>query len=424
MRLPVAFVSLALLLAGASRTWAHLPPGELREACARRRAALASSLPEGAAVLVRGAAWDERLPFRQTSDLHYLTGLDEPDVALVLTHERSTLFLPAADPVRGLWDGPRLAAGPATAEAFGLEEALPLDRLVEALAGLRRTGGTLYDSGPEPGPAGARPAGPLIAALRQVKDPLELARLRRAVEATRLGLVEAMRLAAPGVREDELAALLEYCFRRGGAQGTGFPSIVASGPNSCVLHHRASERPLEGGDLVILDVGAEVDRYTADVTRTIPASGRFGERQREVYELVLAAQAAGIAAVRPGATLAEVHRAALRVIEEAGQAGRFPHGTSHWLGLDVHDVGTEARLAPGMVLTVEPGVYLREEALGVRIEDDVLVTSTGSEVLSRAIPRAVEAIEALMAERGLGEFRPGKPLDASPAAPAPPRPWR
>jgi Xaa-Pro aminopeptidase len=227
--------------------------------------------------------------------------------------------------------------------------------------------------------------------------------LGRAIDITCSALLEAMASIGPGQFEYEIQATIDYVFMRYGAQRPGFSSIVGSGPNSCVLHHSANRRRAVKGDLVVLDVGAELFGYTADVTRTVPVSGRFSPRQREIYEIVLAAQKAGIAAVRPGVKLRDVHAAARKVIRDAGYARYFLHSTSHWLGLDVHDVGATSRtLEEGMVLTVEPGIYLSEEELGIRIEDDVLVTRNGRQVLSDGVPRSVKEIEALMKGRGVG----------------------
>jgi Xaa-Pro aminopeptidase len=205
--------------------------------------------------------------------------------------------------------------------------------------------------------------------------------------------------------EYQLEAVVEYTFRNHGADRVGFPSIVGSGPNNTTLHYDVNRRRIEAGELVVIDVGAEYGQYTADVTRTIPISGRFGPRQRAIYNLVLGAQQAAIDAVRPGRTLGELNRIARNYIDDhSGElCGRqscnrfFLHGLGHHLGMRVHDVGdTTMPLRPGMVFTIEPGLYLAEENLGVRIEDDILVTETGAEVLSAGAPRTVEEIEALM----------------------------
>jgi Xaa-Pro aminopeptidase len=247
----------------------------------------------------------------------------------------------------------------------------------------------------------------MIAQLRQIKDEEEVRRLRRAIAITGEALSEAMRQARPGMYEYELEGLIEYGFRRRGAERVGFPTIVGSGPNGTILHYDENRRQTRGGELVVMDVGAEYGYYTADVTRTIPISGRFDPRQRQLYELVLGAQQAAMDSVRPGSDLATLNRIARdhlrrhsgRLCGESGCDRYFLHGLSHWLGMNVHDVGAfNRRLEPGMVLTIEPGIYIPAESLGIRIEDDVLVTAAGGEVLSSGIPRTVEEVEQAMAE--------------------------
>jgi Xaa-Pro aminopeptidase len=217
-----------------------------------------------------------------------------------------------------------------------------------------------------------------------------------------------MQVAAPGAWEYELEAAAEGTFRRLGAERLGYPSIVGAGVNGTVLHYDENRARLADGDLVVMDLGAEFGYYSADVTRTIPASGRFTPRQRAIYNLVLGAQQAALDSVRPGVTIAQLTQIARRHIRD--QSGDlcapracdvyFIHDLSHWIGMDVHDVGSYATpLAPGMVFTIEPGIYLTAEKLGVRIEDDVLVTATGYELLSGGAPRTAEAIEKLMAGR-------------------------
>ena len=199
--------------------------------------------------------------------------------------------------------------------------------------------------------------------------------------------------------EYEVEAALEYQFRRAGSERPGFPSIVGSGPFSTVLHYDKSARRMEAGDVVVVDIGAEYGGYSADVTRTYPVSGKFSQRQREIYQIVLDAQRAALAQVKPGATIGEVHRAAMAYIQSKGYEKNFIHGTSHHIGLEVHDVGSTARaLEPNMVITVEPGIYIPEEQLGIRIEDDVLVTPAGYRMLS-PFPREISEIEALMQKR-------------------------
>ncbi len=244
----------------------------------------------------------------------------------------------------------------------------------------------------------------ILTGLRQVKSQAEIDLLTRAITITCDGTREAMRSIKPGMYEYQIQAILEYVYRREGAQRTGFSSIVGSGPNSCVLHYRDNTRQMKEGDLVVVDVGAEFGYYTADVTRTFPVSGKMSPRQKEIYEIVLQAQKEAFEIVRPGATMGEVHQKARDVIDAAGYGKFFIHGTSHWLGLDVHDVGQRHRkLEPGMVLTVEPGIYIPEEEIGVRIEDDLLVTDEGYLHLSAPLARELEEIERIQAEPGLEE---------------------
>jgi Xaa-Pro aminopeptidase len=243
----------------------------------------------------------------------------------------------------------------------------------------------------------------VLAPLRLIKDPEELSRLRRAANITADALKQALSHATPGAWEYEIEAIIEYTFRREGAERVGFPTIVGSGLNGATLHYDKNRRQTRSGELVVMDVGAEFGYYTADVTRTIPVSGRFTPRQQSLYNLVLGTQQAAIDAVRPGTNLGALERVARTYMRNhsgdlcrPGPCNRyFTHALSHWLGMDVHDVGAlNARFEPGMVLTVEPGIYIAAESLGIRIEDDVLVTNDGHEVLSQAAPRSVAAIEA------------------------------
>jgi Xaa-Pro aminopeptidase len=236
-----------------------------------------------------------------------------------------------------------------------------------------------------------------------VKAETEVALLRKAIDITMEAHREAAGVIAPGVFEYEVEGVLEYTFRRNGAERPAFPSIVGSGPFTTILHYDRNDRQMMDGDLVVVDIGAEYSGYAADVTRTYPVSGRFTDRQREIYQIVLDAQKAALERVRPGVAIGGpngVHAAAARVIAEAGYAEYFIHGTSHYLGLYVHDVGSSGRpLEAGMVLTVEPGIYLPEEGLGVRIEDDVLVTADGCKNLSAGLPRSSADVEAWMASQ-------------------------
>lgn len=406
-----------------------------------RRQALLERMGEGVAVIrsaqVRSITRDypQDSDFRQDNDFFYLTGLEAPGGWLVLSGGGAgevVLYLPARNPAEERWTGPQLGPGPEAVALTGIREVRPVERLADdlrSLAGrssgaaasgvyLKRDRGRLCErlasvaAGGCPELLGvteesARDLRPHLAALRLVKDEDELRRLRRAIEITAEAQRAAMQAMAPGLWEYEIEALIEYTFRRRGAERVGFPSIVGSGPNSTVLHYDKSRRQMEAGDLVVMDIGAEYGYYTADVTRTVPVSGKFTPRQRAIYELVLGAQEAALAATRPGVTIGELTRIAREYLRnnsgdlcgEVTCDRYFVHGLSHWLGMDVHDVGDyNTPLAPGMVFTIEPGIYLPGEGLGVRIEDDVLVTSTGAELLSGGAPRKVEEIERLMAE--------------------------
>ena len=398
------------------------------ELLARRRARLLESLA-GRLTVIGGERlrdierdYPQDSDFRQDANFFYLTGLEEPEGWLVLNAGApgaEILYLPPRSPAEETWTGRRLGPGPEASRLAGVQDVRAADRLP---ADLRRWVGegtevvvSLGDernralveqllSSPR---ARLTDAAPLLARLRLVKDHDELRRLRRAIDVTIEALLEVWRVTEPGLYEYEIEAVLEYVFRAQGAERVGFPSIVASGPNTTVLHYDKNRRRTEAGDLLVTDVGAEFGYYTADITRTIPVSGTFTPRQRAIYELVLGAQEAGLAEVRPGRTIRDAHAAATHYLDahsgdlcgERSCSTRFIHGLSHWLGLDVHDVGDIfTPFEPGMVLTVEPGVYLVDEDLGVRIEDVALVTAAGHELLTAALPRAPEEIESVMRE--------------------------
>ncbi len=371
----------------------------------RRRAALLDRVGDGV-IVVRSAElrsiegdYPQDSDYRENNGFFYLTGLEAPGGVLVMVASRSKadevrLYLPPRDRAAERWTGPRLGPDDEARRLTGITDVRSAELVEREVAQLTR---------------GAEPVDvePVLASLRLVKDAEEMRRLERAIELT----VDAHRAAAralePGMWEYELEAIIEFTFRAGGAERVGFPSIVGSGPNSTVLHYDRSRRRMEAGDLVVVDIGAEWGYYSADVTRTYPVSGTFTARQRAIYDLVLGAQEAALAKVRPGVTIAQLYAAARGHMEAnsgdlcgAESCARFfVHGLSHWLGMDVHDVGSyDEPLRPGMVLTVEPGIYIPEESLGVRIEDDVLVTETGYELLSDGAPRRAEDVERLMRE--------------------------
>lgn len=443
---------------------------------ARRRAALARELADGV-LFVPGAPapLQDYLPFFQEPNFRYLTGLTEPDAALVIDARdgRTTeyLFVPPRNPEREVWEGARL--GPERAAELTGMRAATADRLVPLLDSLLSGGGRLYttetvaDSGD---PLAVRSptqqavariatrqpdvrvvsAAPEIRRLRAEKSPAELDRIRRAVEITVLAHRAAMRTLEPGMNEFELQALIEYTFRRYGAERPAFATIVGSGPNATTLHYNADDRFIDDGAVVVMDIGAAYAGYAADVTRTVPVSGRFSDDQRAIYEIVLAAQKAAERRARPGATWPQLNAAAreelasglarLGLIEapdatyDCGTANTrrdcsqyslfYLHGLGHGIGLDVHDpdVADYEPFRPGSAFTIEPGLYVRADALeylpeternramieqlrpaveryrniGVRIEDDFMVTDAGVERISVGAPREIDEIEALM----------------------------
>jgi len=400
---------------------------------------------------------DTHYPFRQDSDFWYLTGFGHPNAAAVLRRTDGpayTLYVEPRQREAEIWTGYRPGLEGAVRdhgadEAHAREElaaAIPrivdgarrvyhvlgrdadLDRhLIEALEAMRLRSRT----GAVP-PAEIVDPRSIVHEMRLVKDDAEIETMRRAAAITCEAHREAARLAHGGHYEYELEAVLDYTFRRRGAAGPAYPSIVAGGANACVLHYVANDQKLEDGRLLLIDAGCELDGYASDVTRTYPVGGRFAGAGRAVYEAVLDAQKAAIALAAPGVTLRDVHDVAVRRLSEnliglgllAGSAGEavqseayrayFMHHTSHWLGLDVHDAGSYTRdgsprpLEPGMVFTVEPGLYIAPDAdtaeprlrgIGVRIEDDVLVTADGHEVLTAAIPKDPEDVESWVNDR-------------------------
>lgn len=424
----------------------------------RRRSALARTLKQGVVVLptarevLRNA--DSPFDFRWDSDFYYLTGFREPEAVVVIKlgrKPRHLLFCREKNVEREIWDGYRF--GPeAAAEAFAFDAAHPisdLDRMMpdllanEAVVHTPLGADPVWDqrvmgwlnavrersrSGVE-APSEVRDVRGLLGEMRLIKDSSELALMRRAAAISSAAHARAMRSARGGQREYQVEAELMHEFLSRGARAAAYGSIVASGANACVLHYRENSAELRQGDLLLIDAGCELDSYASDITRTFPIGSRFSAAQRDVYELVLASQLAGIRAVRPGAGYDDFHQAAVKVlaqgfidlklcrgsldgvIESGAYRSFYMHRTGHWLGLDVHDAGAYkkdgrwVKLRPGMVVTVEPGCYIRPGPkvpkalwnIGVRIEDDVLVTARGREVLTAACPKTVAEIEALTA---------------------------
>ena len=379
---------------------------------------------------------DEYVPDKS---FYYLTGCAEPGAVLLLTPgedaPQETLFLAKRDSRQEQWTGPRMGPGRDTARRLGIQQVLNLDELPTTITERVPPRGKVYANLPllshrestgdcclEPWVrlcrwlphANILDAGPEVAFLRMKKSEWEIKKIRRAVEITMAGHRHALSAIAPGRFEYEVEAAIEYQFRSQGATGPAFPSIVGSGLNATILHYAENNRRMSSGDLVVIDVGAEFEGYSADVTRTYPVSGRFTHRQKEIYNIVLAAQKAALKQVRPGVKFdrsGPIHQAAFETIDSHGRdrqgrgLGRyFIHGTGHHLGLEVHDPVSDLGrpLEPGMVITIEPGIYIPEENLGVRIEDDVLVTRDGYRILSQELPREAEEIEKMIREKREG----------------------
>jgi len=394
--------------------------------------------------------------YRAHSDLYWLTGFEEPEAVAVLStlgDKPFTLFVRPRDKEKEIWTG-RRAGTEGAVKSFGADQAFEIEKLDAELPKLVGSARTLFYrvGGDDPefdarvakllrslrararagvnAPPRIEDPGQIVHELRLRKEPREVEALRKAVELTRKGHLASMKAGRPGAHEYELHALLEREFRYGGGRGWGYYPIVAAGENATVLHYNDNRAQIREGELVLIDAGAEYDLYTADVTRTFPASGRFTEAQHALYQLVLDAADACIAATRPGETIEGLHERAVRILTEGmvrlgllkGEVDQlikentfrryYMHRTSHWLGLDVHDVGNYAvdgkprPLEPGMVFTVEPGLYVASDdetapaelrGIGIRIEDDILVTGSGHENLTRAIPRTVKDVEAACA---------------------------
>jgi Xaa-Pro aminopeptidase len=425
---------------------------------ARRRAYLDALGPDSVAVVSslpeRLRNGDAHYHFRQHSDVAYLTGFGEPDATVILRPgaegEEVVMFVRPRDPEMETWNGRRAGlegvkadhgadvAYPHTeleqrltdllANREHLHYALGLDRdmdllIAGAIARLRK----LEKRGKRPPRAVVDPRA-VLHELRLHKTADEIALLRRAAAISTEAHVAAMRLGRPGRHEYELEATINYTFRSQGGMGPGYGTIVGAGVNATILHYVDNQCPVADGDLVLVDAGCEYDYYTADITRTWPASGRFSGPQRAVYQLVLDTQKSAVAMCQPGMTLDDLHHHCVRKltegmidlgllqgpadarIEDLSYKRFFMHGTSHWLGMDVHDVGAytaggKARpLAPGMVITVEPGLYIAADApdvpdalrgLGVRIEDDILITEQGHDNLTWACPKEIDALESI-----------------------------
>jgi Xaa-Pro aminopeptidase len=402
---------------------------------------------------------DVEYVYRQESDFYYLTGFNEPHaVAAIVPHHdehKFILFVQPKERDKEIWTGYRVGVD-AAKEKYGADEAYLISELDEKLPQyLEKADKIYYHMGRDEQlnnkvithwqrllrSYGKRGTGPVaiedpfltLHPLRQVKSPAELDLMREAARIAALAHARARDIAKPGVKESEIEAEIEYIFRKNGAMGVAYPSIVATGANACILHYIENNSELKDGDLLLIDAGCSVGYYNSDVTRTFPVNGKFTTEQKIIYELVLDAQMASIEQVKPGTTWKDFHHTSVQIIteglvnlellagdvdtliEEGKYKNFYMHGTGHWLGLDVHDVGiymhgaeTWYQFQPGNIITVEPGIYISPDiepaegqpkiddcwkGIGVRIEDDVLITATGNEVLTAAIPKFVEDLE-------------------------------
>jgi len=426
----------------------------------RRQTLMARMEPNSIAILPAAPMYirnrDVEHVYRQDSDFQYLSGFPEPEAVIALIpgreHGEYVLFCRERDPERELWDGLRAGQDGAVRD-YGADDAFPIGDIDDILPGLIEGRERVYYAiGTNEtfdhqlmewikmirskARQGAQPPSEFVALdhllhdMRLYKSANEVKVMRHAAEISARAHVNAMRASRAGLHEYHLEAELDYEFRKGGAKMPAYGSIVAAGKNACILHYRENDAPLEDGDLVLIDAGCEIDCYASDITRTFPVNGKFSPEQKAIYELVLAANEEAFKHIAPGKHWNEAHEATVRVITAglvelgllegdvealiAAEAHKafYMHRAGHWLGLDVHDVGDykiggEWRvLEPGMAMTVEPGIYIAADnqdvarkwrGIGVRIEDDVVVTKTGCEILTSGVPKAVAEIEALMA---------------------------
>lgn len=417
-----------------------LPPQLYKE----RRDKLIQTLGDSSALIllsapVRLREWDSEYEYNPGSDFFYLTGIDKPNSALLLAPGgieingravKEVVFLPERNPLAEVWLGKRLGLEEAKTE-LRFEEAQVNSQLPALAAKALQKARVVYLPNYDPAfwqdpisgqrfwierdgqkalrekypQLKTKKAASIITEMRTIKSPQEIAVMQQVIDLTCASLREAIAKVKPGMYEYELEAMIEYGFKIRGAEDVSFPTIVGSGPNSTSPHYWENRRQMRDGDVAVLDVGADLHYYAADVTRTIPVNGKFSPAQREIYEIVFRAQEAAMQIVKPGVKFAQVHATARKVIDDAGYGKFFIHGTSHGLGLDTHDPGNYDVLRPGMVFTIEPGIYIPENTegidrkywnIGVRIEDDILVTETGYKLMSASMPRQIGEIEKLM----------------------------
>jgi Xaa-Pro aminopeptidase len=411
-----------------------------------RRERLMEHLSSESIIMIRGSNevirnGDVYYPFRQSSNFYYFTGIKEPDCMLFLSpgkgiyidlkqkYVNELIFVPKTDSQKELWDGPRPNIEEIS-KISQIEEVLPNSEMEVYMENLLSKVDTLFfdDSNIslfEPNTYEGKiikrakekfykfetaSINNKIIKMREIKTQSEIMLIKKAVSITAEAHKNVMKAVKPGMYECELEAIIEYTFKKNGARENGFLPIVGSGPFSCFLHYNKNDRKINAGDVVVIDMGAEYDMYTADITRTIPVSGRFTKRQKEIYNIVLKAHNEAIKLIKPGIRKDEIHKKSVEIIsnglinlglinEEKEYRRYYIHGTSHPIGLDVHDPALSDVLMPGMIITIEPGIYIQQENLGIRIEDDVLITENGYEILSDSVPYIIEKIEKFIRNR-------------------------
>jgi Xaa-Pro aminopeptidase len=409
---------------------------------AARRQVLMKKI-EGSVAVLQGAAETRAYErFRQSNDFYYLTGVETPGAYVLIdaVEKRAILFLPPRDPRLEVWEGPRLYPGDEARNLTGFDEVLETAKLgaelekrkkdlkhlytplkAEETAATSRDRAAQFDYTQERSPWDGRVSrakafeqnlhrtlgeslsvkdlSPILDGMRRIKDDQEIGRMRESARIGARGMQEAIRATKPGLYEYQIAALAEFYFKSDGAMGPAYFPVVGSGPNSCILHYHANARRTEAGDMVVMDFGPDYQYYHCDITRSFPVTGVFTPEQAKVYQAVLESQKAALRAARPGATFRSISEAAREIIVSRGYGQYWRHSVSHYVGMSTHDVGSLELLEPGVVITIEPGIYLSEHKLGVRIEDTVLVTKGGCEVLSNDVPKEIQDIERLMANK-------------------------
>ena len=394
-----------------------------------RRNHLMSQMKTGVGLVLAADKVAYEADARQDANFLYLTGLpDEAGAVLLLSPQetkKEALYLQSSIPERERWTGYRASLPNRALESrIGFEVIRRVDPVGSGALGATfsyrvHRWHEMHFFGPAVGYASELPkvldiysktsarvpgarvvdSVAMIAKMRMIKEPREIEKISKATDIAVLGHLEAMRRVRPGMREWDLKQIVEDTFRKNGSRRLAYGSIVGAGPDGCVLHYPRDDRAIQDGELVLIDAGAEFDHYASDVTRTFPANGKFSPEQRRVYEAVLRAQQAAMDKIRPGVTWDELSDTASKVLADAGYYDYFIHGLGHPVGLEVHDANLpDVPLAEGMVITMEPGVYMPEKRIGIRIEDMILVTKNGYKNLSEKLPRTPDAIEKLMAE--------------------------